>query len=70
MVWGDEVCCPQGAVTKQFMEGNRKDNVFSTLMNHELGYFIGLMGIGNKDPAEEQAASQTQEKGVRIPLLH
>lgn len=28
------------------------------------------MGIGNKDPAEEQAASQTQEKGVRIPLLH
>lgn len=43
MVWGteEEVCCPQGAVTKQFMEGNRKDNVFSKGMNHDFGYFIG-----------------------------
>lgn len=29
-----------------------------------------LMGVGNKDPAEEWAASKTQEKGVGIPLLH
>lgn len=29
-----------------------------------------LMGIGNKDPAEEWSASKTQEEGVGIPLLY